>query len=166
VCVHGSRRLRGFTSAAHPARVLRPRTGRRRVRARLGTAREAQSTPFGPRVTYVDAWLRSFLLTLAVEVPLATPLLGGTTSLARRAQIVVVANLATHPTLWFVLPELFGNYLKLAPWPRTLLGELWVCGVETWIYGVSRAVASRQRALAVAFGANVASFVVGMLLWR
>jgi hypothetical protein len=58
-------------------------------------------------VTPVEAWARAFALTVAVELAVAPLLLRpGEASLARRLATVFVAQLASHPVVWFVLPEL------------------------------------------------------------
>jgi len=56
---------------------------------------------------WIADWLRAFALTLLAEIPIATPLLSTVDrGVARRIAIVVVANLATHPLVWFLFPGL------------------------------------------------------------
>jgi len=61
---------------------------------------------------YATAWVTAFAITITVEVAVAVPLLAATgVGLLRRAALVVLANLATHPLVWFAFPQLglFGN---------------------------------------------------------
>jgi hypothetical protein len=54
-------------------------------------------------LSYEALWLRFFAVTVAVELLVAIPLLRGEGTLARRATAVAVANLASHPIVWFVI---------------------------------------------------------------
>jgi hypothetical protein len=67
-------------------------------------------------------WFIAFLLTLAVEVPVATFLLRrDEPNLPRAAALVVFANLVTHPLVWYVWSQVF------------LIGTAeYVIAAETW----------------------------------
>jgi hypothetical protein len=109
----------------------------------------------------VEHWFRAFLLTLVVEIPVATFLL-------RRAEpdrlrlvlLVVFANLATHPIVWYVWtqPFLIGTpeYLVVA--------ESWAVAVEALFYWAAFRGVRPLRALGVALAANAASFIAGIVV--
>ncbi len=106
-------------------------------------------------------WFAAFLLTLAIEIPVAFMLL-------RRAEpdrprlllLVVFANLVTHPAVWFVFTQLF-----LVGTPEyTLAAEAWAVAIEALFYAVTIRGLSARLAITVALAANVASFAVGRLV--
>ena len=41
----------------------------------------------------------------------------------------IPVNLASHPAVWFVIPELGMSYN-----PRVVLSEVWAVGIEMWAY--------------------------------
>jgi len=72
---------------------------------------------------------------------------------------VVVAQFATHPSVWFVLPMLG------LPWAGyVLLAESWAVSLECLLYRLVFPALSWQRALGVAFLANGASVWVTLLI--
>jgi hypothetical protein len=107
------------------------------------------------------AWLVAFLITVAVEAPLVVAL---TRDLAvrapRRLGLVVFAQLATHPLVWFVFPRLVG----LTGRTSLLLSELWAWLAEAAFYGLVFPGLSAPRALGVSALANGASMAAGLLL--
>ena len=109
---------------------------------------------------WVANWLRAFGLTLLVELAIALPLLAAVEPrLARRASVVVVVNLATHPLVWFLFPGLaVGSGTRLA------LSEAWAVLAELAIYRLVWPALSLRRAALVAVAANAASLVAG-LVW-
>ena len=106
---------------------------------------------------FVLAWARAFVLTLGVELAVATPLLRGPR--APRLVLVVLANLASHPAVWFVFPDLGLGY---AAW--LTVAELWAVTVEAIAYRVLLPGVDTWRALGVAVAANAASLAVGLAL--
>jgi len=112
-----------------------------------------------------SGWFVAFVLTLAIEVPVAAYLL-------RRAEpdrlrlvvLVVFANLATHPIVWYVITQPF----LIGTWEYILAAEAWAVGAEAVFYAVAFRGLGPRRAIAVAVVANAASFVVGWVageLW-
>jgi hypothetical protein len=112
-----------------------------------------------------SGWFAAFLLTIAVEVPIVGYFL-------RRAEpdhlrlviLVIFANLATHPIVWYVFTQLFlvgtAEYL--------LAAESWAVAAEALFYAVAIRGLDPRRAIAVAVGANAASFIAGRIageLW-
>jgi hypothetical protein len=106
-----------------------------------------------------QAWLLAFGLTVVVEVPIVTWLLRGRDPGGwRLALLVVFANLATHPAVWFVFPQLFyaGTVEYLAA------AETWAIVVEAVFYGLTVRPMTPARAVGIALAANGASFLVGL----
>lgn len=109
---------------------------------------------------WVANWLRAFGLTLLVELAIALPLLAPVEpSRTRRASVVVVVNLATHPLVWFLFPG-----LAVGSGGRLALSEAWAILAELAIYRLVWPALSLRRAALVAVAANVASLVAG-LVW-
>jgi hypothetical protein len=109
----------------------------------------------------VDLWFRAFLLTLAVEVPVAaTFLVRWEPSRSRLVVLVVFANLASHPAVWFVFTQL----LLLGTPTYVLVAEGWAIACEAVFYlAVFRGLPWRW-AIGISVAANVASFLVGRLV--
>lgn len=107
-------------------------------------------------MSYVIAWGQAFVLTLIAELMVAPLLLRG----ANRIAAIVVANLASHPAVWFVFPDLlarFGYSVQLG------VSELWAVLIETWIYRLVLGASWRRAGLA-ALVANAASVTLGAVL--
>jgi len=108
-----------------------------------------------------SGWFAAFVLTVAVEIPIAAYLL-------RRAEpdrlrlvlLVVFANLATHPIVWYVItqPFLFGT------WEYVFVAEAWAVSAEAVFYWAAFRGLGPRRAVAVAVVANAASFLVGWIV--
>ena len=113
-------------------------------------------------MTYLTEWALAFGLTQVVEVPVVVAMTRAVPSAAwRRAAIAFVATLATHPIVWFVMPELgLGEPMRYAA------SEAWAFGAETAIYAATLPGLSWPRAAAVSAVANGASFVLGLLVYR
>jgi hypothetical protein len=109
---------------------------------------------------YATAWLHAFALTVVIELLVATPLLAPSGApWKRRAAIVLLANLASHPLVWFVFPEwTMGSAARLG------LSEAWAVGVEAAAYALVWPALERPRAFGVSALANGASLSIGLLL--
>lgn len=110
-------------------------------------------------MTLLHAWLVAFAITLSTELCIAVPLLAPGGKLPRRIAAVSLAQLATHPAVWFIWP-LFG-------WPRPLylvVAEGFALCVEAAIYRLVFERLPWSRALAASALANGVSVLVGMLL--
>jgi hypothetical protein len=114
-------------------------------------------------VTYwIANWLRAFALTLIVEIPIATPLLAAVEArIGRRVAVVVVANLATHPLVWFLFPG-----LSLGSAARLALSEAWALLAEIAIYMLVWPALRARRAALVSVAANGASLAAGIVIAR
>ncbi len=109
----------------------------------------------------VDEWLRAFLLTLAVELPIAALLLRRyEPSWPRLLLLVFFANLASHPAVWFI----FTQWFLVGTPGYVIAAEGWAVGIEAlFAWAVFRGLSAR-RALLVSLAANAASFLLGRLL--
>ncbi|WP_438008452.1 hypothetical protein WME89_06930 [Sorangium sp. So ce321] len=108
----------------------------------------------------VVAWSRAFAVTLLVELAVATPLLGpAEPSRWRRAALVAVANVASHPAVWFIFPA-----LALGATTRLALSELWAVLLELGVYRLALRDLPALRAVAASALANGASLGLGLLL--
>jgi hypothetical protein len=111
---------------------------------------------------WVTDWLRAFGLTLFIELLLAVPLLAAVERRAlRRAAAVLVANLATHPLVWFLFPG-----LALGRPARLVLSEAWALLAEAVVYLLVWPALRLRRALLVSLVANGASAAAGLVLVR
>lgn len=108
-------------------------------------------------MTFVLAWARAFAITLLVELPVGVPLLGRGETKTRRAAAVLFAQLASHPAVWFVFPN-----LHLGRTPYLLVAEGWAVASEVLLYRLVFANLPWSRALAASALANAMSFSVGL----
>ena len=109
---------------------------------------------------YIPAgeWFTAFLLTLAVELPIAVVVLRPSRlGVPRLAGIVLLANLATHPVVWFVLPQL----LDVGSPAYVAAAEAWAVSVEAIAYWLVVPGIGVRRAASAAVVANAASWLVG-----
>ncbi len=109
-------------------------------------------------MTLVELWLRAFAVTLAVELVVAAPALRDR-GLPTRVASVGIANLASHPIVWFVFLR-----LGLSFEVRHVLSEAWAIGLELGIYVLLFPAIGVRRAAAVSLLANGASLAVGIAL--
>jgi hypothetical protein len=109
----------------------------------------------------VSGWFAAFVLTLAIEAPIVWLLL-------RRAEpdplriglLIAFANLATHPAVWFIVPQL----LLIGTLAYTVGAEIWAVAAEAVFYWAVVKGLSLRRAVVVAVAANSASFLAGRLI--
>ncbi len=109
----------------------------------------------------VELWFRAFVLTVLVETPIvAYALRPYEPSRLRLVLLIVFANLASHPAVWFVFTQLF-----LVGTPEYVVAsEGWAVGLEALFYWAAFRGVSVRRAIAVPLLANAASFLLGRLL--
>jgi hypothetical protein len=110
-------------------------------------------------MAYITRYLFAFVLTLVTELVVAVPILAPGGSRWRRAGAVTVAQLATHPSVWFFWP-LFG-------WQRSvylLVAEGFALVTELLIYRLMFQKLPWSRALAASALANGASVLLGVWL--
>lgn len=105
-------------------------------------------------------WLVGFDLTLLLEAPIVFRFLARSEPRrGRRLCLLLFANCATHPLVWFFFP--------LLPLSRSAIvgmAETWAWGAETVFYWtMSRRLSLREAAL-MSLLANAFSFLVGLFL--
>ena len=112
--------------------------------------------------TILGTWLRSLLLTLAVEVPVYVLVARTWVAAWRAGGVGALASLATHPALWFLWPRVVhGSYTAYI-----VSGELLVACAEAALFFVLARPGRWSRAVAASFLANGASYLAGVLLTR
>lgn len=109
----------------------------------------------------IEEWLPAFVLTVLVEgVVVVVGLRPTGVAIWRLALISLFANLATHPSVWFVFTQLFlvgtTEYLVVA--------EGFAVVVEALFFWVVLPGLTPRRAIVVAVAANAASFVTGRVV--
>ena len=106
-------------------------------------------------------WFAAFVLTLAIEGPVVSALLRrAEPSAVRLGALIVFANLATHPLVWYVFTQLY----LVGTLEYVLAAETWAVAAEAVFYAAAFRGLSARRAIAVAVAANAASFLVGRLV--
>ena len=106
-------------------------------------------------------WLKAFVLTILIECPVAAWVLRAKDiGRARLIVLLVFANLATHPVVWFVFPR-----LPLHPWLSFALSETFAVLAEGVFFSAALRVRP-LRAMAASLAANALSLGVGLLLYR
>lgn len=108
-----------------------------------------------------DLWFRAFLVTVLVEAPIVVLLLRRSEPAWPRAlALVLFANLASHPAVWFILSQ----PLLIGTTEYTLVVESWAVACEAAFYWIVIRGLSVPRAIFVSLAANAASFLAGRLL--
>jgi hypothetical protein len=106
-------------------------------------------------------WLRAFAWTLLLEQLAAGFVLRrALPALGRRISVIAVANIASHPAVWLIFPELCSGL----GWSRTtslLLSEAWAFSLEAWIYWLFLGGPHARLAVKAAVVANAFSLGVG-----
>jgi len=105
------------------------------------------------------AWLIAFAITVVSELSIAVPLLETGGSRPRRIAAVCLAQLVTHPSVWFIWP-LFG---LPRPW-FLLLAEGFALLTEAAIYRFSFQQLGWARCFAASALANAVSVFAGLWL--
>ena len=107
---------------------------------------------------YVLAWLKAFVLTVVLEELVAMPLLAGhEPSRGRRAGLILFGQIASHPAVWFIFPQLE------VPWGQVVVAaEGWAVLSETAFYWLVFRGLGVRRAFGVAALANGVSYGVGL----
>lgn len=108
-------------------------------------------------------WFKAFLLTLAIEQLAAGWALRRDVSWGRRVSIIAVCNIASHPAVWLVFPEL-GAGLGWSRLFTLVVSEVWAFGLEALIYALFLGSGRARRAVYVATFANGVSLSLGLVL--
>jgi hypothetical protein len=106
----------------------------------------------------VEEWFPAFVLTLLVEgVVVLYAFRDAGVGLPRLVLMLVFANLATHPAVWFVFTQLF----LVGTTAYLVAAESWAVAAEALFYWTVLPRVPVRRVVAVAVAANAASFLVG-----
>ena len=108
-------------------------------------------------------WFRAFAWTLGLELLVASLVLRHALPLGRRLSLILIANVATHPAVWLIFPELGAGL----GWPFTLtltLSEVWAFGFEAWVYWILLGKGQARLASATSVAANSVSLGLGFVL--
>ncbi len=109
-------------------------------------------------MSYPLQWLRAFVITLVLEELVAVPLLKPSeSSLGRRIGMVLIANIATHPLVWFFFPRLGWSWSAVI-----VVAEAWAVGFEAFVYALMTQGKPVSRALAASALANAVSYSLGL----
>jgi hypothetical protein len=109
----------------------------------------------------VSSWFAAFVVTIAVEAPIVVWLLRGMErDLVRLGIVIVMANLATHPAVWYVFTQL----LLVGTVGYIIVAEVWAMAAEAILYWAAIRGLSMRRAVAISVIANLASFAAGRLI--
>jgi hypothetical protein len=107
-------------------------------------------------------WFRAFAWTLLFEQVVAGLMLEkAVPGWGRRSSVIAVANLASHPAVWLIFPEL-GSGFGLSSATILLLSELWAFALEGWIYWLFLGSSSSKPALKTSLAANAVSLGAGL----
>jgi hypothetical protein len=108
----------------------------------------------------LQEWLRAFLLTCVIEIPIVAV---GTRSsghaLGRRLLVAVCAQVLTHPFVWFVFPE-----LPVDAGVAFTSSELYAWLGESAFYALLLRGIGLARAAGLSGVANALSLAAGLLL--
>jgi hypothetical protein len=103
-----------------------------------------------------------FLLNMALEIPVALLVLRKACPAGRTLLACVIGNALTHPSIHFLLPLV----LSTASRPLyTVVAETFVLLTETVLYLAIAMPRPRVLAVAAAAGANLLTYVVGLIFF-
>jgi len=106
-------------------------------------------------------WFRAFAWTLLLEqLAAGLALRQALPTWGRRASVIAVANIASHPAVWLIFPEL-GSGLGWTTRQSLIVSELWAFGLEAWIYWLFLGPGRLRLALRATVVANGVSLGLG-----
>ncbi len=108
--------------------------------------------------TVFTHWIRSFVFTLIIEVPIFILMVRGTVPLWRGTLAGAAGTCITHPCLWFVWPFVVSDYTLYI-----ISGELLVATIESFVFFAIARPVRLSKAFASAFIANAASYAAGVI---
>ncbi len=109
-------------------------------------------------------WFRAFAWTLLLEqIAAGIVLRKALPDFGRRASIVALANLASHPAVWLIFPELCSG-LRLTSRYSLFVSEVWAFGLEAWVYWLFLGRGQLRLALKTSLIANSVSLGLGFAL--
>lgn len=109
----------------------------------------------------VSDWFPAFVITVVLEAPVVLYLLRrAEPDVLRLGLLVLFANLATHPVVWFVITQL----LLVGTPGYVLVAETWAIAAEAVFFATAIRGLSVRRAIGAAVAANAMSFLAGRLI--
>jgi hypothetical protein len=109
----------------------------------------------------VDEWFPAFALTCLAEGLVVLPAFWRSrVEPARLLVLLVFANLATHPAVWFVFTQLF----LVGTIEYVVAAEVWAVAAEAVFWWAVLPGVGLRRVAGVAVAANALSFVLGRVL--
>ena len=105
-------------------------------------------------------WFRAFVWTLAIEQVVAGWVLRRDVPTLRRISLIAVCNIASHPAVWLIFPEL-GAGLGWTRFSTLFVSEVWAFGLEALIYGLFLGRGHARQAAYAATFANAVSLSLG-----
>jgi hypothetical protein len=109
-------------------------------------------------------WFHAFLITVVIEVPIVVWLTAAArASWQKRALWALVAQILTHPLVWYAFP-LLPRVSAVSAQTSFALSETWAWLAEAGLYAVTRVAGSPLRALGASAVANGASLGLGYFL--
>ena len=99
------------------------------------------------------------MFTVSVEALVVLVALAKTASWPRRLGALAFANIASHPAVWFVFPELGLSYSVMV-----ILAETWAVGSELVFYRLVFEQLSWRRAVLISLLANALSLGLGLVV--
>lgn len=111
---------------------------------------------------YVLAWLKAFALTALIEASVGAYLLrDDEPHVGRRIGLLIYAQLASHPAVWFIFPRVIENFDTMV-----VVAEAWAVLSEALFFVIAFPKVGPVRALGVAALNNGLSFGAGLVLRR
>jgi hypothetical protein len=108
-------------------------------------------------------WFRAFVWTLAIEQIAAGWMLRRDVPAVRRISLIAVCNLASHPAVWLILPEL-GAGLGWTRLETLAISEAWAFSLEASIYALFLGPGRARTAIYTSTFANGLSLSLGLVL--
>jgi hypothetical protein len=105
-------------------------------------------------------WFRAFVWTLALEQVAAGWVLRRQVPALRRIGLITVSNLASHPAVWLIFPEL-GAGLGWTRMGTLVVSEVWAFGLEALIYALFLGRGHARQAAIASTLANAVSLSLG-----
>ena len=111
----------------------------------------------------VSGWLHAFIATLIIETPIVVWLTRDVPMSAwRRTALAVLANLATHPVVSFVILPTLVAHANVG----LVVAETWAVVIEWVFYFLTLPTMKLSRALGISALANGVSFALGLVLYQ
>ena len=109
----------------------------------------------------ISQWLRAFLLTLLLEIPVFVLFVRGRVPMLRAVLAGAAGTCFTHPLLWLVWPYLDPDHYAV----HVAVSEFLIAVMETLTFHAIARPVKLGRAAAASFCANALSTGAGLLIY-